>query len=85
MEKHDLDAARILFLFDGILHINNSQGIDSFDMMKEESAIIIDEILNFKYLGENTNIKDGFSQINVWRNGLKLLKQRILELNEESS
>lgn len=85
MNTHDLEAAKILFLFDSIIHINNTQGIDAFDMMEEESISIIDEILNFKYNGENQNIKDGFAQIKVWYNGLKLLQERILELSEKTA
>lgn len=85
MNLHDLEAAKILFLFDSIIHINNTQGIDAFDMMEEESISIIDEILNFKYNGENSNIINGFKEVHIWYNGLKLLRERILELSEKTA
>lgn len=85
MDKdHDKEAAKILFMFEGIRFLQSSQGIDSFDILKNETTDIIDEILDFDYVGENENLKIGFRSVKFWENGLKLIREKILDLEIDS-
>lgn len=81
MDKdHEREAAKILFMFEGLRYLQSSQGIDNFDELKDETVKIIDDILDFEYVGENENIKIGFKAIKFWENGLKLIRQKILDI-----
>lgn len=83
MTEHDYEATKILFLFEGIRHIQSEQGYESFDDTKAESLRMIDEILNFKYEGDNPNIQHGFQAIKFWSGGLKLIRQKISEIPDK--
>lgn len=85
MNEHDYEATKILFLFEGIRHIQSEQGYASFDETKTEALRLIDEILNFNYEGDNPNIQHGFRAIKFWSEGLKLIRQKISEIPDRPS
>lgn len=84
MTEHDYEATKILFLFEGIRHIQSEQGIESFDEIKPEALRMIDEIMAFKYEGDNLNIQIGFRAIKYWYEGLKLIRQKISQIPDKA-
>ena len=78
---NDDEALRILYMFQGILNVQQEQGIDSFEGVEKETINAIDTIIKARYSGNNKVISNGFVSITSWFEGVELIKQKIKQLD----